>query len=134
MIASPHDGLAKLTFAQVEHARGELRAIVGRCGARPPAHQPAVRERKIGPQAKDMMMTIAEQFREEGRQEARQQRIEEGRQEGRQEALLFLHRQRFPDAVTPQIEQRVAAAPRALLHAWISRLLSAATLAELLDD
>jgi len=79
-------------------------------------------------------MTIAEQFREEGRQEARQQRIEEGRQEGRQEALLFLLRQRFPDAVTPQIEQRVAAAPGALLDAWTSRMLSAATLAELLGD
>ncbi len=75
-------------------------------------------EREIGPQAKDVMMTIGQQLR----------------QEGRQEALLLLLRQRFPDAITPQIEQRVAAAPGALRDVWTSRVLSAAPRADLLGD
>ncbi len=90
-------------------------------------------EREIGTQAKDVMMTVGQQLREEGRQEGRQQGIEQGRQRV-QEMLLNLLRQRFETAVTPAVEQRVAAASFEQVEAWTSRVLSAATLAELLGD
>jgi len=110
-------------FEVDEHvARDDLQRLLGR---------------EIGPQAKDVMMTIGQQLREEGRQQGieqgRQQGIEQGRQRLR-EMLLNLLRQRFGTAVHPGVEQRIATASFEQIEVWTSRVLSAATLAELLGD
>jgi len=46
--------------------------------------------------------------------------------------LLRLLRQRFGDAVDVQVEQRIATASLEQVEAWTGRVLSAATLAEVL--
>jgi hypothetical protein len=48
--------------------------------------------------------------------------------------LLGLLRQRFGDEVDAQVERRVASAPVEQIETWTTRVLSAATLAELLAD
>jgi hypothetical protein len=65
---------------------------------------------------------------------AAQQYIEQGIQQGESAVLLRLVRQRFGDAVDPQIERRIAMASIEQLDIWTARVLSAATLAELLAD
>lgn len=89
----------------------------------------ALLEREIGPEAKDTIVTAGQQLIEQGRQQGRQEGIQ-----GRQQTLLRLLRQRFGDEVDAQIEQRVAAASVEQLETWTVRVLSAATLAELLAD
>jgi flagellar biosynthesis/type III secretory pathway protein FliH len=79
-------------------------------------------------------VTAAQQYIEQGIQQGRQQGIEQGRQQGESAVLLRLVRQRFGDAVDPQIERRIAAASIEQLDTWTARVLSAATLAELLAD
>jgi hypothetical protein len=68
----------------------------------------------------------------------RQEAVQEGRQEGRQrlqEVLLHLVRQRFgSEEVDDQVEQRVATASIEQIETWTGRVLSAATLSELLAD
>jgi len=68
----------------------------------------------------------------------RQEAVQEGRQEGRQrlqEVLLRLLRQRFgSEEVDDQVEQRVATASIEQIETWTGRVLSAATLSELLAD
>ena len=81
--------------------------------------------REIGPEAKDAIMTVGQQIRQEG--------IEQGRQRF-QEVLLRLLRQRFGDEVDAGIERRVASASFDQIETWTGRVLSAATLAELLAD
>ena len=71
-------------------------------------------------------MTPAQRFIEQG--------IEQGRQQGKSASLLVLVRQRFDDAVDPEVERRIATASIAQLDTWAARILSAATLAELLAD
>jgi Domain of unknown function (DUF4351) len=72
-----------------------------------------------------------------GRQ-IRQEGIEQGHQEGRREGecavLLRLLRRRFGNAVDTAIEQRVATASIEQIYTWTERVLSAATLTELLSD
>jgi putative YhgA-like transposase len=82
----------------------------------------AVLERESGPEAKDIIMTIAEQF------------IEQGIQQGERGALLRLLRKRFGAQVNDDTERRVAAASPEQIALWLERVLSAATLAELLAD
>ena len=97
----------------------------------------ALLEREIGPEAKEATVTIGQQLREEGRQEGFQQGRQEGLQQGHQrlqEVLLRLLRQRFGNEVDVHVERRVAAAPLDQLETWTERVLSAATLAELLAD
>jgi hypothetical protein len=68
---------------------------------------------------------------------AGQQLIEQGRQEGRQrlqDVLLHLLQQRFGDEVDARVRLRVAAASMEQIETWTGRVLSAATLAELLAD
>jgi hypothetical protein len=64
--------------------------------------------------------------------------IEQGRQlgleQGMQKSLLGWLRQRFGEAVDHQVEQRIAMASIDQLETWSERVLSAATLAELLAD
>ena len=82
--------------------------------------------REIGPEAKDAIMTAGQRLIEQGRQE--------GRQQGIQGVLLRLLRQRFGDAVSAQVEQRIVNAPLEQVEAWTGRVLSAATLAEVIAD
>jgi predicted transposase/invertase (TIGR01784 family) len=96
---------------------------------RPEALQ-ALLEREIGPEAKDTIVTAAQRYIEQGRREGRQ----EGRQEGESAVLLRLVRQRFGDAVDTHVEHRIATAPIEQLDTWTARILSAATLTELLAD
>jgi hypothetical protein len=82
----------------------------------------AVLEREIGPEAKDIIMTIGEQF------------IQQGEQQGERRLLLHLLRKRFGAEVSADTERRVAAASTEQIALWAERVLSAATLAELLED
>jgi Domain of unknown function (DUF4351) len=80
--------------------------------------------REIGPEAKDAIVTVGQQIREEGRQQ--------GVRQGECAVLLRLLRQRFGNEVDADIERRVAAASLEQLETWTGRFLSATTLAELL--
>ena len=79
-------------------------------------------------------MTAGQRLIEQGRQQGIEQGIEQGRQQGTQGVLLRLLRQRFGDAVNAQVEQRIATASLEQVEAWTGRVLSAATLAEVLAD
>ncbi len=69
---------------------------------------------------------------------AGQQLIEQGRQQGLRQGecavLLRLLRQRFGAAVDAQIERRIATASIEQIETWTGRVLSAATLTEVLAD
>ena len=80
---------------------------------------------EIGPKAKDAIVTVGQRIREEARQEYRQRS---------QEVLLRLLRQRFGHEVDAPIERRVVSASFEQVESWTERVLSAATLAELLAD
>jgi len=82
----------------------------------------ALLEHEVGLEAKDAIMTAGQRL------------IEQGRQQGIQGMLLTLLRQRFGDAVNAQVEQRIAAASLAQVEAWTRRVLSAATLPEVIAD
>ena len=58
----------------------------------------------------------------------------EAMKEGERKLLLRLLRRRFGAEVDGEIEHRVAAAPAEQVEVWAERVLSAATLAELLAD
>jgi hypothetical protein len=58
--------------------------------------------------------------------------LQEGLQQGERKVLLRLLRRRFGAEVDGEIERRVAAAPAEQVEVWIERVLSAATLTELL--
>ena len=68
------------------------------------------------------------------RREAIQQGVQQGLEQGERKLLLRLLRRRFGAAVDGETERRVAAAPAAQIEIWAERVLSAATLAELLSD
>jgi predicted transposase/invertase (TIGR01784 family) len=98
----------------------------------------ALLEREIGPEAKEVIVTVGQQIRQEGIEQGRQEGRQEGRREGRREGecavLLRLLRRRFGDAVNADIEQRIATASVEQIDTWAERVLSAATLTELLAD
>jgi hypothetical protein len=93
----------------------------------------ALLERDLGPQAKDAIMTAGQQLIEQGIQQGIQQGIEQGRQRS-QDMLVRQLRQRFGDAVDSGVEQRIAMASIEQIETWSARVLSAATLADLLAD
>lgn len=64
----------------------------------------------------------------------RREAIQEGLQEGERKLLLRQLRRRFGAAVDREIERRVTAAPAEQIELWADRVLSTATLAELLAD
>ncbi len=68
------------------------------------------------------------------RQEAIQEGVQQGVQQGERSVLLRQLRQRFGDAVDVHVEQLVATASVEQLDTWTMRVLTAATLAELLAD
>jgi hypothetical protein len=86
----------------------------------------SVLEREIGPEAKDIIMTVGEQLIQQGRQQ--------GIQEGERGALLRQLRKRFGAQVNDDTERRIATASPEQIALWLDRVLSAATLAELLAD
>ena len=83
-------------------------------------------ERHLGPEAKDAIMTAGQRLIEQGRQQ--------GIQQGAQGMFLRLLRQRFGDAVNAQVEQRIATASLEQVETWTGRVLSAATLPEVIAD
>ena len=75
-----------------------------------------------GPSSEPLVMTIAEQFRQEGHQE--------GRQEGRVETLTKLLRLKFGE-LPPSCTERLAAASDTELDRYTERVLNANSLAEI---
>ena len=71
---------------------------------------------------------------ESWRQEAIQQGLEQGVKQGECKLLLRVLRRRFGAQVDGEIERRVATASAEQIEVWAERVLSAATLAELLAD
>jgi predicted transposase YdaD len=127
MSSNPHDALFKALVAQPEHARGALRAVI------PPAIADRERladlwGRAAGAEAKDIVMTAGERLIQQGRQEG----IQQGRQEGEREVLLRQLRARFGNQVDASIERHVEAASGEQIGIWLVRVLSAATLAEIM--
>lgn len=86
----------------------------------------ALLERELGPEAKEAIVTAGQQLIEQGRRE--------GRREGECALLLRQLRRRFGDAVNADVEQRIATASIEQIDTWTERVLSAATLTELLAD
>jgi hypothetical protein len=78
-------------------------------------------------------VTTGQQLIEQGRQQGIKQGIEQSRQRFH-ELLLHLLRQRFGDEVNAHVERRIATAAVEQIETWTTRVLSAATLAELLAD
>jgi hypothetical protein len=75
-----------------------------------------------------------EQGLKQGRQEGVEQGLQQGLEQGERTLLLRLLRRRFGAGVDGEIERRVAAASAKQIEVWAERVLSAATLAELLAD
>ncbi|TMQ06645.1 MAG: hypothetical protein E6J90_45760 [Deltaproteobacteria bacterium] len=75
-------------------------------------------------------MTAGQRLIEQGRLQG----IEQGRQQGGQWLLLLLLRQRFSKDVDARIEQRVAAATFEQIKVLCTRVVSAATLADVFAD
>lgn len=80
----------------------------------------ALLTRGIGPQTEEAIVTAGQLL------------IEQGRLQGLQEVLVRLLRKRFGAQVDAAIERRIADAPVEQVEAWTDRVLSAASLGELL--
>lgn len=103
-------------------------------------------ERVAGPDAKDTIMTAGERLIQQGEerglqrgiqqgvQQGIQQGVQQGVQQGERAMLLRLLRRRFGEELVRAREARVAAASGEQIAAWADRVLSAATLDELLAD
>jgi hypothetical protein len=77
---------------------------------------------------------IVETWRREAIQEGVKQGVQQGLEQGERKLLLRQLRRRFGAEVDGEIEHRVATAPAEQVEVWAERVLSAATLAELLAD
>ena len=64
----------------------------------------------------------------------RREAIQEGVKQGERKLLLRQLRRRFGAEVDAEIERRIAAVPAEQIEVWAERVLSAATLAEVLAD
>jgi hypothetical protein len=95
----------------------ELRAFLGRVA---------------GPEAKDIVMTAGERLIQQGEERGLQQGEERGIQKGERGMLLRQLRKRFGSQVDADVEQRVEAASAAQIAIWADRVLSEATLAEIM--
>ena len=71
---------------------------------------------------------------EQGVKQGLEQGVKQGLEQGERKLLLRQLRRRFGAEVDGEIERRVAAAPAEQVEVWAERVLSAATLAELLAD
>jgi flagellar biosynthesis/type III secretory pathway protein FliH len=89
--------------------------------------------RSTSPEAKELVMTAGQKLIEEGRQLG----IQEGLQEGRRRFLPVVRcwlQQRFGNEAVAHAEPRIADASNEQLERWVDRLLSVATLEQLLAD
>jgi hypothetical protein len=77
---------------------------------------------------------IVETWRREAIQEGVEQGVKQGLEQGERKVLLRQLRRRFGAEVDGGTERRVAAASAEQLEVWAERVLSVATLAELLAD
>jgi hypothetical protein len=87
-------------------------------------------ERVAGPQAKDTVMTAGERLIQQGEERG----LQKGIQQGERALLLRLLRKRFGNHVDDATERRLEAASAEQIAIWAERVLSAATLSELLAD
>jgi len=83
-------------------------------------------DRVVGPEAKDTIMTAGERLIQQGE--------DRGIQKGERALLLRLLRKRFGPQVDATVERRLEAASAEQVAVWAERVLSAATLSELLAD
>lgn len=77
---------------------------------------------------------IVETWRREAIQEGVKQGVKQGMEQGERKLLLHQLRRRFGATVDGEIERLIAAASTEQVEVWAERVLSAATLAELLSD
>lgn len=103
-------------------------------------------ERVAGPEAKDTIMTAGERLIQQGEERGIQkgiqqgieqgieQGIQKGIQQGQRALLLRLLQRRFGSQVGAETERRLAVASSEQIATWAERVLSAATLTELLAD
>jgi hypothetical protein len=77
---------------------------------------------------------IVETWHRKTFEEGREEGLQQGLEQGERKVLLRQLRRRFGAQVDGEIERRVAAAPGEQIEIWAERVLSAATLAELLAD
>ena len=87
----------------------------------------------VGVSAEEVAMTLAEKLRQEGREQGREQGRKEGRKEGRVQTLLRLLALRFGN-VPAQVAARLKEAKLADLELMTERVLTAATLDEVLNS
>ena len=94
----------------------------------------ALLEREIGPETKDIIVTAGQQLIKQGIEQGIEQGRKQGIQQGYQVLLLRQLRKRFGAAVDPHVEQRIATASVEQIETWSERVLTAASLAEVLAD
>ena len=79
-------------------------------------------------------MTAGERLIQQGEERGLQKGLQQGIQQGERALLLRLLRKRFGNQVDDATERRLEAASTEQITTWADRVLSAATLAELLAD
>jgi hypothetical protein len=82
----------------------------------------------------DIVETWRREAIQEGVKQGLEQGVKQGLEQGERKVLLRQLRRRFGAEVDGKIERRVAAAPAEQIEIWVERVLSAATLNELLAD
>jgi hypothetical protein len=87
---------------------------------------------EVGKDVEEAIMTTADLLREEGHKRGRKEGLKEGLKEGQREMLLKLLGVRF-GALPEVVIARVNAAEPSTLDLWAERVLTAPTLAEVLD-
>lgn len=91
-------------------------------------------EHDLGPQTKEIAVTIAESLIEQGMQQGLQQGMQQGLQKGRlEQALLATLHKRFGEQADAE-RARVEQASIAQLERWLERSIDAPTLADALRD
>jgi predicted transposase/invertase (TIGR01784 family) len=95
-------------------------------------------DRVVGPNAKDTVMTAGERLIQQGEERGILKGIQQGEErgilKGKCDVLLLVLQQRFGSQVSADVERRLTTASAEQITAWASRVMSAATLAELLAD
>jgi hypothetical protein len=84
---------------------------------------------EVSREAKEAIMTLAEQLEDRGEQRGLAKGRVEGRVEGARSVLLKLLALKFT-AVNPEFDERIASASEADLQQWTERILSASSLDE----
>jgi len=113
-----------------------------------PEHLQKLLDRVVGPDAKDTIMTAGERLIQQGEERGILKGIQQGEErgilkgiqqgeergilQGKRDMLLLLLQQRFGSQVSTDVERRLATASAEQITAWASRVMSAATLADLL--